>query len=156
MSSDETKNNLILYKQDLPLSITKYILSDYLEIEELKELQNSFEGFNIDPKRSRINTIFYVTLLGHNLDQIRTKETYIDNILRKKKHFYKNGNKWCEENFLNGVFDGEFLKWYEDGNVMTKEYFINGKKEGKQFYYNKNGTKTRELFYKDGKKLELI
>ena len=88
---------------------------------------------------------------------------------------YNNQNLFSEENYTNGVKNGEFKSYSFDGELRSFEYYINGekngefveyweggtskiitnylndKKEGKFFQYQKNGLLVEESNYKNDK-----
>jgi hypothetical protein len=64
-------------EQELLSDITNNVLSEYMEFQELKELNKIFEGFTIDLNREK----FYKS----KPEKIRERKTYLDDILIKKE-----------------------------------------------------------------------
>jgi antitoxin component YwqK of YwqJK toxin-antitoxin module len=133
-------------EQELPPDITNNILSDYIEIEELKELENEFEGLKLDPKRIKI----IEEIDEHS--QEKQIITYYDNELIKIERFYPNGKIEYEKNYKNGKTEGKQYSWYPDGKKNYESNYKNGKAEGKQYSWYDNGEKYIETNYKNGKR----
>ena len=53
--------------------------------------------------------------------------------------------------YVNGVYNGEYLKYYPNGQVKEKATFLNGEFEGELIYYDEKGIITKTEFYKNGK-----
>jgi antitoxin component YwqK of YwqJK toxin-antitoxin module len=139
----EEKNKL---EQELPPEITKFILSDYIEYDELKQLKNEFSGLIINPNRIKIEEQFYYN------GKIRNRKTYKDEILTKDESYHINGIKVSEHNYKNGELEGPQYYWYENGNKRSEKNYINGKLEGKIFIWFQNRNKEIEENYVNGKK----
>jgi antitoxin component YwqK of YwqJK toxin-antitoxin module len=141
--SREAKNNGYCtqhykIKQELPEDITNNVLSDYISYDELKYLENEFNGLKIDPKRIKIKETF------NNTNNARSIKTYIDGDLRKVESWWENGNKADEKDWLEGLANGKDYQWYENGNIGQEEHWVNGKLEGIQKYYSEKGKLIRE------------
>ncbi len=167
------QHNKIKIEQELIPQLSENILSEYIEYDELKELENQFEGLKIDPSRVQIKEYIII----EEDQQIKVIETYIDNNLRKKDEFYENGNKMSENNYNKNEYpEGKQYEWYPNGilqfefnykneNFEGKQYFFgpdkilqweknykNGKYDGSQFFFYPDGNLEKKENYKNGKK----
>lgn len=131
----------------LPQDIVKNTLSDYLEYEEIKELESI--GFYLNPKRIQITNTH------------EGKHTYIDNDLRIIEHYNKKGDKLIKHHYKNNKLDGKYYKWFpisknnringKSQNLCYEYNYKNGVKDGKQYRWYKNGNKHVEGNCEDGK-----
>src|SRR5438309_10766588 len=81
--------------------ITKNILSEYIDYDELKNLENKKLRVVVNPSRVEIKELFYPDGI------IKIRETYIDGDLRKKETWHDNGNKKLIGNYKNGKLEGK-------------------------------------------------
>jgi antitoxin component YwqK of YwqJK toxin-antitoxin module len=136
-----------LPKQNLDISVSsdimENIISDYIDFNELKELEQNFNNFKINPKRIEVTEEIEN---GH-----KYIETYIDDELVKSVSFYSNGNRWSERNYKNEEYDGIQTIYYSNGKLANIENYKNGIKEGKTYNYNIDGKLLEEINYKNGK-----
>jgi antitoxin component YwqK of YwqJK toxin-antitoxin module len=158
------KDNDTKLQISLPDVLTNYILSDYIEYDILKELQNEFDNLYIDPKRTVIKkydkylenmfaefSISYTERKkGYNYNIV---ETYIDSKLRKQEYFsIQNQIKIIEYNYnKDEEMDGPQYSWYVNGNMQSIENFKNGKTEGWQYNYHDNGMLENKINTSNGK-----
>ena len=69
--------------------------------------------------------------------------------------WYKNGQKYREEHYKDGIPDGLWTKWYENGQKSGEKTY----KDGERGYWTEwyqNGQKRFEVTYEDGKPVEVI
>ena len=128
-------------EQELPPDITNNILSNYIEIEELKELENEFEGLKLDPKRIEIKEQFY----GNG--KVRHRDIYHDGILSKKEDYYGNGKQYYLRNYKNGKSEGKQYYWHINGKMESEQNYENGNKEGKSYTWYESGKMESEKNY---------
>jgi antitoxin component YwqK of YwqJK toxin-antitoxin module len=62
-----------------------------------------------------------------------------------------NGNKGCEEHFIDGKKNGLDTMWYENGNKASEDHFIDENKNGLSTSWYENGNKASEDHFIDGK-----
>lgn len=62
-------------------------------------------------------------------------------------HFYENGNKKQQVQYVNGKKHGDFKKWYESGTLMEYGWYDNGTKLGKWTYYDEDGSINKIINY---------
>ena len=67
------------------------------------------------------------------------------------KYFYADGTLMSEENYKNGLLDGEQLIYYPDGLVTEFAIYKNGLKHGVVSKYSSKGILIEEITYKEGK-----
>ncbi|MEO9569978.1 MAG: toxin-antitoxin system YwqK family antitoxin [Polaribacter sp.] len=67
------------------------------------------------------------------------------------KYFYADGTLMSEENYKNGLLDGEQLIYYPDGQVTEFAIYKNGLKHGVVSKYSSKGILIEEITYKEGK-----
>jgi len=72
------------------------------------------------------------------------------------REYYKNGNKWWEQEYQNGKRHGKSIGWYKNGNKSWKIEYQNGKRHGKSIRWYKNGNKWREEEYQNGELVKKI
>jgi antitoxin component YwqK of YwqJK toxin-antitoxin module len=68
--------------------------------------------------------------------------------------YWKNGNKWWEDEYQNGQRHGKSIKWHENGNKLWEREYQNGQKHGKSIGWNKNGNKHWKREYQNGKPIK--
>jgi antitoxin component YwqK of YwqJK toxin-antitoxin module len=144
-NSEVPRGNEIKIKQILPPNITENILSDYLEIEEIKELQEVFEGFTIERNRIIIGEIFY------NDKKLQQRNIFIDKKLIKRQNWYENGIRKNIENWKNGKQEGIQYGFYESGNLRYVDFSINGVTDGFSYIWRDNGTVENIEEFENGK-----
>jgi antitoxin component YwqK of YwqJK toxin-antitoxin module len=132
--------------QELIPDLMKNIISDYIEYDELKNLESKIENLKINPNRIEIKETFHLN------GNIKKRNTYIDDDLRKEESFDETGKKYFEYNFKNGKENGIQKMWYRNGKLAEDENYINGEKNGIQKYYNEDGRLIIEENYKNNKK----
>jgi antitoxin component YwqK of YwqJK toxin-antitoxin module len=134
-------------KQDIDTSLNKdvieNIISDYLEYDEVKELEKEFKDFKFNPNRIEVKEYFY-----DNMD-IRLRDTFADEILIKTEKWNENRSK-KEYNYKNGELEGKQYTYYPNGRKHKVENYINGIKEGKQYKYYQTGALYAEENYTNG------
>ena len=77
----------------------------------------------------------------------------------RKIDYYKNGNKYCEEYYINGEFHREdgpaIICYYDNGNIYNEKYYTNNKlhrEDGPAVtYYYENGIIQYEKYYYNDK-----
>src|SRR5438309_10837286 len=88
------------YSPTLIPDISENILSDYIEYDELKELENQIPDLKINPKRITVEETFY------DNDEPNGKATYVDGVIVKLEARHKNGKIRSILNYKNGKLDG--------------------------------------------------
>ena len=68
--------------------------------------------------------------------------------------WWKNGNKFYENEYKNGKKEGKWIGWYENGNTLYEREYKDGKLEGKWIEWSRNGNKWSDEKYKDGKAIK--
>ncbi len=63
---------------------------------------------------------------------------------------YKNGKKYIEANFKNGLLNGKELSLYENGKKASEWNHKDGKQHGRCIYLDENGKITSEKNFKNG------
>ncbi|MFC7358185.1 toxin-antitoxin system YwqK family antitoxin [Jejudonia soesokkakensis] len=56
-----------------------------------------------------------------------------------------------QENYKNGVLDGEKLLFYPDGSITEKLLFVNGVQEGESLFYSPKGIVLKQLTFSNNK-----
>ena len=69
------------------------------------------------------------------------------------KTYYQDGKLNSEQEYKNGLDNGEWIFYYYNGNVETKGTFLEGKRNGKWLFYHENGKIKLEAEYKLGDKV---
>ena len=67
------------------------------------------------------------------------------------KYFYKNGAVMSQENYKNGLRDGEQFVFYSNGKITERSLFKNGLLDGISSKYSSKGILIEEVAYKKGK-----
>lgn len=134
IKSNTNKNKRI--EQELAPAITENILSDYIDFDELTNLQEEFEGFKLNINRIEVVETFY----DRKKLKIKEKEIFVDEKLTKKEIWYRSGEKEYEYNYKNGLSEGKQYIWYSNRKMKSERNYKNGKLEGKQYgwYLNEN------------------
>ncbi len=57
----------------------------------------------------------------------------------KRIEYYNNGNKQLEENYVNGVINGQRILWYPNKELQSNQYYSYGKKKGTFNWYSNKG-----------------
>ena len=65
--------------------------------------------------------------------------------------WWKNGNKFYENEYKDGKREGKWIGWWEGGNKMYEGEYKDGKHEGKWIWWWEDGNKECEGEYKEGK-----
>lgn len=68
----------------------------------------------------------------------------------KFTEYYRNGEKFSEGNYENGVLVGEWSYWHENGQLAKKVSFKNGVPDGTWDTFREDGTLSAKKSYKDG------
>jgi antitoxin component YwqK of YwqJK toxin-antitoxin module len=131
-------------EQELPPDITNNILSEYIEVEELKQLETQFEGLKINPKRIEIKEKL------RKDGSVKNRYTYYDDKLIRMEGLYKSGNVQTEYNFKTIGREGKQYGWYDSGEKWFEYYYENGEEEGKQYEWYEDGKMKSEENYKNG------
>ena len=63
---------------------------------------------------------------------------------------YSNGNVYMEEEYENGIRNGEKRIWYLNGKQKLKETYLNGKLNGRKIEWYENGQQKTERTYLEG------
>jgi len=61
--------------------------------------------------------------------------------------WYKNGTKQSVQNYVKGKLDGDNASWYENGNQKATRFYIRGGVNGKVTEWYENGNKKSEVVY---------
>lgn len=75
--------------------------------------------FDIEP-HIRVKNDYYK---NGNIKFIRT---YIDDTLSKNEGWYQNGEKYFEDNYTNGIRNGEQYIWNSNGTIKDMKIYRNG------------------------------
>jgi antitoxin component YwqK of YwqJK toxin-antitoxin module len=144
-------------KIDIPLlkDITSRIVSDYIDFDELINLENSVSNLKINEDRVNINEydkIDAIDYTGVTVNRnVHIIEIIIDNVVRNRKKYYED-IKIGEENYdEKGLKSGKFDFYYDSGKI---QYEINYKKDLQNGLFTSwylGGIKKSEINYKDGK-----
>jgi antitoxin component YwqK of YwqJK toxin-antitoxin module len=130
-------------EQYLIPDLLKTIVSDYIDYDELKELEGKIDNLKINPNRVEVKEIY--------LNDHRKIRTYIDNKINKEEYFDLEGNKLYEYHFNSlGNYEGKQYEWYKNGNLKRISNYKNSKLNGKDSYYDENGNIKYALNYKNG------
>ncbi len=88
--------------------------------------------------------------LRKKLQQIFDKEQTEPKYKGKRVEHYQNGNKQLEENYDNGVLNGQRTLWYPNEVIQSTQNYNNGKKDGIFKWYSSKGNLTKiEKFQND-------
>jgi antitoxin component YwqK of YwqJK toxin-antitoxin module len=153
MTENKNKENIQI---DLPAVLTNHILSDYIQYDELINLQQNIQNLHIDP--SRIQIIEYDEPIINISDEIKDFgkiiihhiiQTKIDGVLRKKEIFLlTNNSKLAEYNYNSDEkLNGFSYEWYNNGNIEYKYEYMNGLKQGFQYQWYNNGKLESQTTY---------
>jgi len=84
--------------------------------------------------------------------ELKDKELriYKNNESIKRIYYYKNGNKWYENNYKNGEWDGKQYRWWYNGQLNYEHNYKNGEQDEKQYSWWSNGELAYEINYKSG------
>ena len=63
----------------------------------------------------------------------------------EKKIWYINGKQKLKETYLNGKLHGDKIEWYENGNMKTKTNYEDGEEKGLYIEWFENGKKKLEV-----------
>ena len=66
------------------------------------------------------------------------------------REYYRDGKKFSEGAFKNGVHDAVWTYWYPNGQVRKKVSFLKGKPSGTWDVFREDGTREVAKSYKDG------
>jgi antitoxin component YwqK of YwqJK toxin-antitoxin module len=83
-------------------------------------------------------------------DPITVEPVDIENCKYIVRHYYKNGNKYWEEEYQKGQKHGKSFGWHENGNKYWEHEYQNRQKHGKSFGWHENGNKNWEHEYQNG------
>jgi antitoxin component YwqK of YwqJK toxin-antitoxin module len=81
--------------------------------------------------------------LKKKLQQLFDKEQIEPKHEGKRIEYYQNGNKQFEENYENGVLNGQRNLWYPNEVIQSTQNFLNGKKNGVFKWYSGKGNLTK-------------
>jgi antitoxin component YwqK of YwqJK toxin-antitoxin module len=122
--------------QELPPELMRYGVSDYIEYDELKNLEKDIDNLRINPNRMRIVKYDEVSKYG---GKQRIVDTIIDDVVRDKKIYSKN------KLILHNIYDenGKDLTYtmYDRNEIISTRLTLDGK----------DFLKKVESFYPDGK-----
>jgi len=85
-----------------------------------------------------------VTMIDQTLTFASGEVNFQGKFLNNKRNgkweaFFQNGNRWSENNYVEGVFHGPYLVWYENGQLRIKGQYDMGKKVGLWELYDESG-----------------
>lgn len=75
-----------------------------------------------------------------------------DSLLLRETHYYRNGQKYMEGRYENGLRDSTWTAWLDDGRLWSKGDYQNGKEEGAKIVFHDNGVLFYEGWYTAGKR----
>ena len=81
-----------------------------------------------------------------------SKTTTVRNFISYEKSWHKNGRKFVERTWKNGLEEGLEQHWYENGQKFAERTWKNGKLDGLEQHWYKNGQKWIEINWKNGKR----
>jgi antitoxin component YwqK of YwqJK toxin-antitoxin module len=138
-------NNTSHTLTDLPNELSSFIVSDYIEFDQLKQLQANFTDLKINPDRIQTTT----RELKHLINPSTMIETIIDGVIRIRIFFNMKGEKIKEINYnSNNQKNGPLFQWL-DNKLISEENYIDGVQEGFQYKWN-DGIQVSKLKYKYG------
>jgi antitoxin component YwqK of YwqJK toxin-antitoxin module len=88
---------------------------------------------------------------GENRNPITVEPVDIEKSKYIVRHYYKNGNKFWEDEYQNGQLHGKCIGWYENGNKWWEQEYQNGQLHGKYIAWYENGNKRWEREWQKGK-----
>lgn len=56
-----------------------------------------------------------------------------------ERQWYVEGGLWSEDEYKNGLPDGEWRMWYPDGRVKHLAHYVRGERHGKSYGWHPNG-----------------
>jgi antitoxin component YwqK of YwqJK toxin-antitoxin module len=131
--------------QALPKELMSHILSDYIEYNELKKLENNIQNLKINPNRISTQRI--------DNESTYTINTLIDNIIVKSELYRTNGILIFKQIYHNKDKSSVTIyDYYLDGTIKNHYDRINGIKNGIEKKYRPNGVLQFVVNYKDGYK----
>jgi antitoxin component YwqK of YwqJK toxin-antitoxin module len=78
-----------------------------------------------------------------------------DNLFNSKcETFHINGIKAIENNYINGLLDGNSFMWHSNGELQLKSQYAKGKRIGKFITFYPNGKVESETVYAENEKIE--
>ena len=63
----------------------------------------------------------------------------------EKRIWYLNGQQKLKETYFNGKLNGKKIEWYENGQQKTEKTFVEGEETGKYYEWFENGKKKLEV-----------
>jgi antitoxin component YwqK of YwqJK toxin-antitoxin module len=148
------------------------IISDYLEYEEIKELQKKYINFKLNKSRIKEEKQFHdngkVKQILICIDgKYNRKEDFYDDGKTKEIILYFNGELLKKEvynifgekeiyNYKNNKLEGKQCIYYKTGILQKEENYIDGKKEGEQYIYTKKGKLLQKQNFVNGIEGELF
>ena len=91
------------------------------------------------------------TIDNYENGNIKTQLRIIDDNTTEYRNLYETGKTNLVYQFVNGVQEGEAIKFDEIGNIEVKYNFINGKQNGESIEYFENGNINRIVNFLDNK-----
>ena len=91
------------------------------------------------------------TIDNYENGNIKTQLRIIDDNTTEYRNLYETGKTNLVYQFVNGVQEGEAIKFDEIGNIEVKCNFINGKQNGESIEYFENGNINRIVNFLDNK-----
>ena len=118
----------------LGASWTRFLDSAHPPQSDISALQNSIKKDDYPTGRLRLEWNFvggkeegkWVYYYPEVDAGTRWEEIYVNGQLENKVGFYKNGNVWFEENYVDGSKHGKFIDYDEDGNIADEDIWENG------------------------------
>jgi antitoxin component YwqK of YwqJK toxin-antitoxin module len=93
---------------------------------DVVEIITYFENF-------KINTKGRVRIEGEEEVRIGTWSAY-----------YKNGTHWSQNEYSNGVSDGDYQTWHHNGNPNIIGFYSNGVETGQWKFFDTTGTVVKQ------------
>ena len=81
--------------------------------------------------------------LKKKLQQLYGKEQITPKYEGKRIEYYHNGNKQLQENYVDGILNGQRNLWYPNEKLQSSQNYINGKKNGVFEWYSNKGNLTK-------------
>lgn len=85
---------------------------------------------------------------------IMSEENYVNGLLDgQRKVFYKSGQLSDDMTYKNGKLQGKVFQYAENGQVIKEEFYVDDVKNGKATYRDASGKITQEGEFEMGKKI---
>jgi antitoxin component YwqK of YwqJK toxin-antitoxin module len=127
--------------------VMKNVLSDYIEYDELKEMQKEINNLKVNQNRIREEKV--------NLYNGRYQiQTFVDGKVRHLKTYYRNGKIQSENNFdIDENLNGIQREWFSFGKLHSQGNYKHGKYYGLQEGWFPDGKLNYKKEYNENEEL---